>query len=195
MASNPSYKPNVRQEITALLNNMSADKEAAMQQLLPLLYEEMRRLAHLKLRYERKQHTLNTTALVHEAYLRLVSKEESTWENRIHFMASAAKTMRHVLLNYAEKRQTLKRGGGAVKVPLDEVHDAITDEKAEEILDLEEALQRLAVFDQRGAQVVEYRYFGGLTEKEIADVMGISIRTVRRSWFMAKNWIRNALAE
>ena len=166
-----------------------------MEALLPMLYDELHRLARHKLRYESRNHTLNTTALVHEAYLRLVNKDEATWENRIHFLASAAKTMRYVLLSYAEKRRTLKRGGGAVTLSLDDVPEALSDEMADEILNLEEALCQLAEFDQRGAQVVEYRYFGGLTEKEIADLMGVSVRTVRRSWFMAKNWLRNALED
>ncbi len=182
-----------KEEITVLLRQMNTDKSVVVQELMPLLYDELRELARSKLRHQRENHTLNTTALVHEAYISLVNQKESTWENRIHFLASAAKTMRFILLKYAEKRSALKRGGGRANVAFDEEHSILCDELAEEIQDLDETLKRLAIFDERGAQVVEYRYFGGLKEQEIADVMGISVRTVRRSWFLAKNWIRKEI--
>ena len=164
-----------------------------MDQLTPLLYDELRRLAHPKLCYERKHHTLNTTALVHEAYLKLVDQTRASWQSRAHFLAAAAQTMRYILLHYAERRRALKRGGDAQKVPFDDVHDEITEERADELLALDETIQRLADFDPQGAQIVEYRFFGGLTQPEIGEVMGLSERTVRRRWLRAKAWIQREL--
>ncbi len=181
------------QEVTALLADLQAGRQSAMNQLAPLLYDELRRLAHHKLRYERAHHTLNTTALVHEAYLGLVEQTQATWQSRAHFLAAAAQTMRFILLHYAEKRRALKRGGEAVGVPLDDLHEAITEERADELLALNEALKRLADFDPQGASIVAYRYFAGLTQGEIAEVMGLSERTVRRRWLRAKTWIRREL--
>ena len=179
-----------QQDITALLADVQAGRREAIDQLTPLLYDELRRLAHQKLYYERAHHTLNTTALVHEAYLELVDQTRVSWQSRAHFMAAAAQSMRYILLHYAERRRALKRGGNAKKVSFDEVHDEITDERADELLVLDETIKRLADFDAQGAQIVEYRFFGGLTQPEIAEVMGLSERTVRRRWQRAKAWIR-----
>lgn len=183
------------QDVTALLANLQAGDTSAMDELAPLLYDELRRLAHRKLRYERSNHTLNTTALVHEAYLSLVDQTEAAWQSRAHFMAAAAKTMRYILLHYAEKRRALKRGGGVPNVSLDEVHDAITDERAEELIALDEAVQRLAEFDPQGATIIEYRFYSGLTQKEVAEVLGLSERTVRRHWRRAKTWVKRELGD
>ena len=180
-------------DITALLADVQAGDREAVDRLTPLLYNELRRLAHRKLCYERKHHTLNTTALVHEAYLKLVDQTRSSWQSRAHFMAAAAQTMRYILLHYAERRRALKRGGDAQKVPFDDVHDEITEERAEELLALDETMQRLADFDPQGAQIVEYRFFGGLTQPEIGEVMGLSERTVRRRWLRAKAWIQREM--
>ena len=182
-----------RDDVTMLLASWRAGDERAMQRLTPLLYDELRRIAHGKLRYERGDHTLNTTALVHEAYLGLVDQTQATWQSRAHFLAAAAQTMRHVLLHYAEKRRALKRGGGLQPLALDEVPEAFTDARADEMIALDEALNRLASFDPEGAQIVEYRYFAGLTQDEVAEVLGISERTVRRHWVRAKTWIKRDL--
>lgn len=182
-------------EIEAFLQGMQADNQDLVDYLVPQLYEELRRLASTRLRYERKNHTLNTTALVHEAYIKLSRQGGEQWQSRAHFMATAARIMRHLLINYAEKRNAVKRGGGAVNLSLDEVPEVIDDERATLILNLEEALEELRAFDERGAQIVEYRFFGGLTQQEVAEHMGISERTVRRSWVMAKTWIQKAIQE
>ncbi len=177
------------EDITALLRELQAGDGRALDRLTPLLYDELRRIARHKLRFERANHTLNTTALVHEAYLQLVKQEDTTWQSRVHFMAVASKVMRRILLTYAERRRAQKRGGGRQKVPLEDIHAVITDERADELIALDEALDRLAAFDEKGAQMVQYRFFGGLTQKEIGEVMGMSERTVRRHWVVAKSWI------
>ena len=181
--------------LTQLLEGLRADDEAAVRRFVPQLYEELRRLAHQKLRYERANHTLNTTALVHEAYIKLSDQEDVVWQSRSHFLATAARIMRHLLINYAEKRKAQKRGGGKATLSLDSVPDVITEERADLLLGLDEALKRLADFDERGASVVEYRFFGGLSQPEIASLLGISERTVRRSWVMAKTWIQQELQD
>lgn len=180
-------------DVTALLMRLREGDAAALDRLTPLLYDELRQLAHRKLRYERDGHTLNTTALVHEAYLGLVDGRRATWQDRAHFMAAAAQTMRYILLHYAERRRALKRGGGASHVSLDDTHPVLTDERADELLALGEALDRLAAFDPEGARIVEYRFFAGLTQSEIAAVTGLSERTVRRHWVRAKTWMRREL--
>ncbi|MFK7848051.1 MAG: ECF-type sigma factor [Rhodothermales bacterium] len=176
-----------------VLAGFQADNPALVKQLVPRLYQELRQLAHKKLYFERKNHTLNTTALVNEAYIKLSNQKETQWQSQEHFMATAARIMRHLLINYAERRNAQKRGGGKADLSLDEIPDVIDDERAEVLLRLEEALKALATFDERGAQIVEYRFFGGLSQQEIVDIMGISERTVRRSWMMAKTWIQKEL--
>lgn len=195
MTSGGSAIPEPRQELTKLLNQIQGGDARAVDRLTPVLYTELRHLARQKLYFERRNHTLNTTALVHEAYLHLVDQRQVTWESRAHFLAIAATIMRRILLSYAARRKTLKRGGDAARVPLDEIHEAISEARADELLALDEALLRFAAFDKRGAQIVEYRYFAGLTQKEIAEVLGISERTVRRTWFMAKAWLIRELTE
>lgn len=188
-----------QQAITALLIEMQEGRSQALNQLMPLVYEELRQMAHHKLGFERAHHTLNTTALVHEAYLRLVNQNRVQWQGRTHFYAIAALAMRRILVNYAAKRNADKRGGHTPKVSLEAALEAglplFSDERTEEVLALDEALQRLEAFNERGSRVVEYRFFGGLTYEEIAEVMGLSVITVRRAWSSAKAWLRREMRQ
>ncbi|MGI9626275.1 MAG: ECF-type sigma factor [Longimicrobiales bacterium] len=181
-------------EVTQLLDQASEGNRAAFNQLLPHVYDELRQLAASRLRYERDSHTLNATALVHEAYVRLVGQERVKWQGRAHFFAIASQAMRRILMNYAEARNAQKRGGKAVHVGLDEAAVSMGDELATELLALNEALNNLERFNERGAKVVEYRFFGGLSNNEIAEAMGLSEVTVRRAWRAARAWLRDALA-
>ncbi len=186
-----------RQSVTALLNAMRGGEPEALDRLMPLVYEELRRLAHHKLRFERHGHTLNTTALVHEAYFRLADQRWGQVHDRTHFLAIAAQAMRRILVSYTRKHNAAKRGGGKVKLPFDEALDgdpfAYSEDRATELLVLDEALTRLEAFNERGCRVVEYRFFGGLSYDEIADVMGLSSATVRRAWDLAKMWLSREL--
>jgi len=186
-------------EVTRLLQEASAGRREAFDRLLPLVYDELCRLAHSKLRMERAGHTLNTTALVHEAYLKLVVQERAEWRSRSHFFAVASQAMRRVLINYAKMKKRQKRGGDAAahsveyaaEIPASEV--PLTDEQAIELLALDEALERLRSFDSPGHDVVQYRFFGGLAYAEIAEVLGVSEVTVRRHWTAARSWLRREL--
>ena len=185
----PSPSP---QRVTQLLAHWSDGDQAALGELTPLVYDELRRLAHHFMSGQRADHTLQTTALVSEAYLRLADQSNPSWQNRAHFFAVAARAMRQILVNYAESNRAQKRGGGALKIELDEAALA-SPEQAAEIVDLHEALERLATLDARKAQVVELKYFGGLNHDEIAEVMKLSAVTVRRDWVFAKAWLHNEL--
>ena len=187
----PSASP---QHVTQLLADWSHGEAAALKELTPLVYEELRRLAHHHMGRQRPDHTLQTTALVNEAYLRLADQTSPNFTNRSHFFAVAAQAMRQILVNYAKASQSQKRGGGALKVELDQVA-LISPEQTTEILDLNEALEKLATVDSRKAHVVELKYFGGLNHDEIAEVLKISTVTVRRDWIFAKAWLRNELQE
>ena len=180
------------QEVTQLLANWSRGDHAALEKLAPLVYEELRHLAHYYMKGQRPDHTLQTTALVNEAYLRLADQRSPSFTNRSHFLAVAAKAMRQILVNYAKACQRQKRGAGASKVELDEAA-LILPEPPGAILDLNEALEKLAMLDSRKAQVVELRYFGGLKQDEIAEVLKISIVTVRRDWVFSKAWLYTEL--
>lgn len=181
-------------EVTALLLDAGSGSREALDRLLPLVYDELRLLAHRRLRGERPDHTLSTTALAHEAWLKLVDQTRVNWQNRAHFLGVAAQAMRRILVNYAEARRAARRGGGAVHVPLDEQLEAgvVGDDQ---LLALHEALVRLAAFNPRGAQVVEYHFFGGLTWEEIGEVMDLSPVTVRRAWAAARGWLRLELTD
>src|ERR1043166_6824649 len=170
-----------QQRVTELLGRWSQGDDAALAELTPLVYEELRRLAHHHMGGQRPDHTLQTTALVNEVYLRLADQTNSRWQNRAHFFAVAAKAMRQILVNYAKSYRAQKRGGGAIKVELDEAA-IVSPEKSKEIVDLHEALERLDALDARKARVVELKYFGGLNHDEIAEVMKVSTMTVRRDW-------------
>ena len=180
------------QKVTHLLADWGRGDQAAFQKLTPLVYEEMRRLAHHYMKGQSPGHTLQTTALVHEAYLRLVDQSNPSFANRSHFLAVAAKAMRHVLVDHAKSQQRQKRGAGARKVDLDAVA-LISPEQSDAILDLNDGLERLAGLDSRAAQCVELRYFGGLNQDEIAEVLKVSPVTVRRDWVFARAWLYREL--
>jgi RNA polymerase sigma factor (TIGR02999 family) len=185
----PSVSPH---RVTQLLAEWSDGDNAALVELTPLVYEELRRLAHHFMEGQRPDHTLQTTALVDEAYLRLADQTSPSWQNRAHFFAVAARAMRQILVNYAKSSRAQKRGGGALKVELDE-GAIVSPEQSKAIIDLHEALERLGMLDSRKARVVELKYFGGLNHDEIAEVMKISTVTVRRDWVFAKAWLYTEL--
>jgi RNA polymerase sigma factor (TIGR02999 family) len=181
-----------QQRVTDLLAQWSHGDDAALAELTPLVYDELRRVAHHYLSGERRDHTLQTTALVNEVYLRLADQTNPRWQNRAHFFAVAARAMRQILVSYARSQQAQKRGGGAFKVDLDEVA-LVSQEESKEIVDLHEALEQLSALDARKAQIVELKYFGGLNYDEIAEVLKISRITVRRDWEFAKVWLYTEL--
>jgi len=180
-------------EITQLLAEWSEGNQAALDKLYPLVYNELRRLAHGYLRRERKGHTLQTTALINEAYLRLVDQKQVHWANRSHFFAISAQIMRRILIDHARRYDYAKRGGGAPRISLDEAA-VVAKERARELLMLDEALNGLAKIDPRRGRVVELRYFGGLNNEEIAGVLKISENTVTRDWNMARAWLYQELS-
>ena len=180
-------------QITQLLAKWSDGDQSALEELTPLVYDELRRIAHHYMAGARPDHTLQTTALVNEAYLRLADQTHPNWQDRAHFFAVAARAMRQILVNYAMSYNAQKRGGGgAHKIQLDEAA-LVADAQSKEVVELNEALERLSQLDARKAQVVELKYFGGLNQAEIADVLKISPVTVRREWRFAKAWLHNEL--
>jgi RNA polymerase sigma factor (TIGR02999 family) len=181
-----------QQEVTGLLTRWSQGDGAALAELTPLVYEELRRVAHHFMEGQRTDHTLQTTALINEAYLRLADQTNPHWQNRAHFFAVAARAMRQILVSYARSQRSQKRGGGALMVELDE-GAIVSPEESKEIVDLHEALERLAALDSRKAQVVELKYFGGLNYDEVAEVLKISRVTVRRDWDFARAWLHTEL--
>ena len=181
----PSASP---QRVTQLLADWCNGNDAALTQLTPLIYEDLRGLAHRYMSGQRADHTLQTTALVHEAYLRLADQTNPNWQTRAHFFAVAARAMRHILVDYAKRYRSQKRGGGGLKIELDEAA-LVSPEESKEIINLHEALESLATLDARKAKVVELKYFGGLNYDEIAEVLKISPVTVRRDWEFAKVWL------
>ena len=176
-------------EVTRLLLAWSAGDQAALDRLMPLVYDELRRLARSYMRQERAGQTLQTTALIHEAYLRLIDAKEVQLENRTHFFAVAARLMRQILVDFARTHGSQKRGGGAQQVSLDEAL-VIGQPRDEDLLALDEALSALAQTDERKSRVVELRFFGGLTEAETAAALQVSPETVKRDWRLAKSWLR-----
>ena len=184
--------PAAQQTVTDLLKRWDGGDEAALAELTPLIYEELRRLAHHQMGGQRPDHTLQTTALVNEAYLRLADQTRVNWRNRAHFLAVAARAMRQILVDYARSQRARKRGGGAFKVELDEAA-LVSPVEAKEIVDLHEALEQLTELDARKGQVVELKYFGGLNYDEIAEVLQTSRATVRRDWEFAKLWLHTEL--
>jgi RNA polymerase sigma factor (TIGR02999 family) len=181
-----------QQRVTELLVEWSQGDDAALVKLTPLVYEELRRVAHHYLSGQRSGHTLQTTALVNEAYLRLADQTNPHWQNRAHFFAVAARAMRQILVSYARSNRAQKRGGGAARIELDEAA-ILSPEQSQEIIDLHEALERLETLDPRKAQVVELKFFGGLSYDEIAEVLKIARVTVRRDWEFAKLWLYTEL--
>jgi len=180
--------PSTRQEVTQLLGDWRGGDEGALEKLIPLVQPELHRLAHYYMSRERAGHTLQTTALLNEAYLQLTDKTQLPWQNRTHFMAVAAQLMRRIMVDHARARHALKRGAGAIRVTLDETA-LVTEQRAEELLALDEALEKLAAFDRRRCEIVEMRYFGGLNVEEIADVLKVHPNTVMRDWRAAKAWL------
>jgi RNA polymerase sigma-70 factor, ECF subfamily len=179
-------------EVTRLLVDLSEGKKDAEPQLLALLYDELRRIAASYLRKERPDHTLQPTALVNEAYLRLVEQPQRSWENRAHFKATCALIMQQILVDHARARNAAKRGGGNRPLPLDECIVSVA-ERPVDVLALQEALTKLENFDPRQSQVVRLRFFGDLTEKEISHVLGMSVRTVKRDWEAGRAWLHKMM--
>jgi RNA polymerase sigma-70 factor (ECF subfamily) len=179
-------------EVTALLSRLTQGDEAAADRLMPLVYDELKRLARGYMRRERQDHTLQTTALVHEAYLKLVRQQATNWHCRSHFFGIAAQLMRRILIDYARGNLREKRGGAQVILPLDEAL-AFSSEHSEDLLKIDEALNRLAKLDPRQSQVVELRFFGGLSVDETAEYLNVSPKTVKRDWSVAKAWLHAEL--
>ena len=179
--------------MTQLLVDWSNGNQAALDKLMPLVYGELHRLAHKYMRQERPGHTIQTSGLVNEAYLRLVDQREVHWQNRAHFYGIAAQLMRRILVDHARSRQYAKRGGSSSHVPLDEGL-IVSAERGAEVIALDDALKGLATFDERKSQIVELRFFGGLSIEETAEVLGVSPGTVMRDWTLAKAWLRREIA-
>jgi RNA polymerase sigma factor (TIGR02999 family) len=181
------------QPVTELLLALRDGRAGVVDRLYPLVYEELRRIAHRALRGERTGHTLGTTGLVHEAYLGLVDQTRLEYRDRAHFYGIAARAMRHILVDYARRHGAAKRGGNQRAIALDEAILAVED-RAEALLALDEALGELETLDPRLGQVVQCRFFGGLTEEETGEVLGVTARTVRRDWLKAKGWLYHHLS-
>jgi RNA polymerase sigma factor (TIGR02999 family) len=182
------------QQITSLLVEWSNGNQKASEDLIPLVYNELRRLARSFMRRQCAGHTFQTTELIHEAYLKLAKNEAHNWQNRAHFYGVAAQAMRHILVDYARSKQTRKRGGWQERVTLDESFRASTA-NSEELLGLDEAMNQLAALDERKCRVVELKYFGGLTNEEIAAVLKISPETVKRDWRFSRSWLLEKLSK
>lgn len=184
----------MKKEVTEALNAWSEGDKEALDKLMPLVYDELRRAAHRYMQRENHEHTLQTTALVHEAYLRLVDQRQTEWKSRAHFFAIAAQMMRRVLVDYARTITRAKRGGKALHVSLDQAANFVKD-KDLDLLRLDEALNELSKIDARRSRVVELRFFGGLDQKETAEILGVSPATVLRDWNMAKAWLYRYLSD
>jgi len=178
-----------------MLRRWSDGKREALDELMPLVYEELHRQAARYLRRESQGHTLQTTALIHEAYLKLIDQREVQWQNRAHFFAIAAQAMRRILVDYARTKQREKRGGGDAKLPLEEAMSVAVDEKVVDLIALDEALTRFATIDLQQARVVELRYFSGLSLEETAEVLHISRATVARDWNVTRAWLHRELTQ
>jgi len=175
-------------DVTAMLSEVTKGNQVAAEKLMPLVYEELKRLAHAHMKRERPDHSLQTTALVHEAYLKLVKQEPVQWQGRTHFFGIAAHLMRQILIDHARGRLREKRSGTKVILPLDEAL-VYSPEHSDELLRLDEALDRLAKIDERQSRIVELRFFGGLSVNETAEFLGVSAKTVKRDWAVAKAWL------
>ena len=181
-------------EVTEILRDWCEGDRSAAERLFPIVYKELKRQAQLFLNRERKDHTLQPTALVHEAYLRLIDQEVLNASNRSHFFGIAARLMRRILVDHARQRNAEKRGGAAQRLSLDEI-DVEPEDAAGDVIALHEALEQLEALDERKAKVVEMRYFGGMREKEISEILGVNEKTVRRDWQFAKLWLYRELSE
>jgi RNA polymerase sigma factor (TIGR02999 family) len=181
-------------DVTSLLNKLADGDQEAGAKLVPLVYNELRRLAARCLQRERQNHTLQATALVHEAYIKLTAQRSARWQNRAQFFALAAQAMRRILVDYARTQQRIRRGGKRQKVALDEAL-LVSPDRTEELIAVHESLSRLEKLDPRQSHIVEMRYFGGLTVEEVAEVLGVSSKTVTREWNTAKAWLYGDLKE
>ncbi len=179
-------------DITILLNELERGDTSVVDAIIPLIYNDLRERAHRFMQNERSNHTLNTTALVHEAYLKLIGQSQVSWKNRAHFFGVASLVMRRILINYAKQKKAQRRGGGTTPQTFLEEF-VITEERSEMILALDEALERLSSFNERQSKIVELRFFGGLTHEEIGEVLGVSEPTVRRDWRFARAWLNREL--
>ena len=186
--------PSSPQEITRLLVAWGRGDESALEQLAPLVHQELHRLAHRYMKNEPAGHVLQTSALVNEAYIRLIDWKTVKWQNRAHFFAVSAQMMRRILVDFARDRQYIKRGGGTVQVSLSEAA-SLAEYKGSDFVALDEALNALAELDQRKCQVVEMRFFGGLSVKEVSEVLSVSEETVMRDWKLAKVWLLRELGQ
>lgn len=182
-------------EVTQILQEVTAGDQQAIKRLLPLVYAQLREISAKHLRHERRGHTLQPTALTHEAYLRLVGERQIPWQNRAQFLAVAARCMRQILINHANARRAEKRGGDAARVPLTDADVSSPIGSAIDVMDLEGALQDLAALDERQARVVELRFFAGMGVEDVAEVLGISPRTVEADWRFARAWLRDRLGD
>jgi RNA polymerase sigma factor (TIGR02999 family) len=180
------------QQVTQLLNDWSSGDQAARDRLMPLVYDELHRLAHQYMKRESKGHTLQTSALVNEAFVKLVDQKNVRWQNRAHFFGIAAQLMRRILVDHARSRETAKRGGGVQAISFDDAL-YVSDERSAEVVAVHEALEQLSQFDSRKGQVVELRFFGGLSIDETAQVLGVSPGTVMRDWTLAKAWLHREI--
>jgi RNA polymerase sigma factor (TIGR02999 family) len=181
--------------VTMLLHEASGGNREALNALFPLIYDELKAVAGARLQMERAGHTLNATALVSEAYIKLVDQNRVDWQTRGHFFSVAALAMRRILADYAEARNAQKRGGDREHVSLDALGDVLSDDQARDFLALNRAIDKLGEFNPRGRDVIQYRFFCGLSYDEIAEVMGLAAITVRRSWMVARAWLRRELGE
>ena len=181
------------ENVTKMLRDWRNGDQEALEQLIPVVYDELHRQAARYLRREHPGHILQTTALIHEAYLRLINQQNIEWQNRAHFYAIAARLMRQILVDHARRRQATKRGGSDIKVPLEEAM-VISPGENVDLVALDEALTRLAAIDPQQSRIVELRYFSGLSVEETAEVLGVSSRTVNRDWNVAKAWLRQQIA-
>ena len=179
-------------DVTQMLIDWGNGRQEVLAQLMPVVYNELRRLARRYLRRERPDHTLQATALVHEAYLRLIDQKDVQWQNRVHFFSIAAEAMRRILVEHARGHQAIKRGGGREKLVLDEAI-GLAQARAVDLIRLDNALTSLAAIDAQQSRIVELRYFGGLTIEETAEVLGISPATVKREWHIAKMWLQREI--
>jgi len=183
------------QDVTQLLIDWSDGNREALDKLLPLVYQELRRLADRYLRRERSDHTLQATALVHEAYLKLIDQRNVHWQNRAHFFGVAAQAMRRILVDHARSHQSAKRGSGGLKLSIDEGLEVSEEQPAADMVALDDALNALAEIDPQKSRIVELRFFGGLSIEETAEVLGIGTATVIRQWRMAKAWLYNEVSK
>jgi RNA polymerase sigma factor (TIGR02999 family) len=183
-----------KNQVTQILHDWSGGDREAPERLMPLVYDEMRRIARSFISRERQGHTLQPTALVNEVYLRLVDQNSLTWQSRAHFYSVAASMMRRVLIDHARAHATEKRGGGAIRLSIEDVQVPV-EERAANFVAMDEALERLSQFNERGRKIVEMRFYAGMSEEEIAEVLGVSTRTVLRDWKAARVWLFRELSQ